>query len=103
MTVLEIMERTGVKEVQRIISYIDDALYELEVDLPHNSTGAMYDISANVRTYTFPAGMVNLQGVYMRYNTDGEYIRIPEVSHLDSVKPSSGVASGTSSDDIIVI
>lgn len=107
MKVLEVMERTGMKDTKKCIIYIRDALSEIQSLIPEKTTGQKYNVVANQRLYSFPTNMVALLGVYKKYETDTstsniKYIRIPRVQHLDLITQLGSTAADSETDIIVV-
>ena len=103
MTLLEVMERVGSREPERVKTYITDALREIEAVIPEKTTGHMYDVVADQIYYAFPSNMVKLLGVYRKYDTSGKYILIPRIKELDIIHISSSVSTSEATETIVVI
>ena len=105
MTLLEIMERVGSREPERVKVYVAEALEELQSLLGYKTTGQTYSVVSGQKEYSLPGTMVKLLGVYRKYDSQGRYIRIPilrNVGILDGVG-STGVSTAVSSTDIVVV
>jgi hypothetical protein len=109
MKVLEIMERTGMVDLQKALAYIADGLSEMGDLIQEKTTGTSYDVVADQKLYTFPSNMIRLLGVYRKYDTDSStsrvrYIRIGRIQAIDTVDQVLGASTSVSSeDDILVI
>ncbi len=79
MKVLEIMERVGSRNTNLIITYIKDALEEIQEQSVDARSREVYNIQKNVKFYPFPADFVRLLGVYRKVNSSGKYERIDRV------------------------
>jgi len=107
ITLLEVMERVGSKETNRVKAYLREAMTEIQTLIPETTTGSFVSVVADQRAYTLPAAMINLIGVYRKYDTDTDtsltkYIRIGEIHDLNLIQHDTSTAvSGP--DDVIVI
>ena len=90
MTLLEIMERVGSKETNKIRAYINDALLEIQTRAPQSKKRLVVDVVAGQRYYSLSTDMVKLIAVYQKYpsttTSNQRYIRISRVSGLDIVQ-----------------
>ena len=84
MKVKELMERAGVSETGRAVAYIKDGLDEIARKIDDNIKDHKIDIVSGTREYSFPNTMVRLRNVYIK-NSDGDYQRIPRLTHDSSV------------------
>lgn len=107
MTILEIMERTGARDFGLVKAWVNDALEDIQDLIPDKTTWRMIDVVADTRLYALPTDMIELLGVYRRYDSQGRYIRIGRVQSLDIDEMSTSVGSistgaGTVSDIVVV-
>ena len=70
-TVLQLMEKAGYghEEINLVLEYIKDALWEFQYRGDADTHKTSYSIVANQRYYSLPSTLVNLQNVY-QYNDD---------------------------------
>ena len=101
MTLLELMERAGSRETNKIIKYVADGFLEMESIVPEKTTGTKVSIVADQRLYSFPTDLVQLLGVYRKYDDDGKYIRIQHIHNIDLLAELT--STGVIESDIIVI
>lgn len=90
------------REPQRAIAYIKDAMIELQTHVPENTKRYTFSVEADTRYYTLPSDMVNLKTVYRKYDSDGRYVEIPRVQSIQMMQDSSS-STAVSEDDIIVL
>jgi hypothetical protein len=102
MTILEVMERTGLREFGLAQAWITDALEDIQDLIPDKTTFTKINVVAGTRFYTLPSNMVELLGVYRRYDSNGRYIRIGRVQSLEIDEPSSTVSASTSVEIVVV-
>lgn len=104
MTILEVMERTGARDPELVRAYVNDALEEIQDMIPDKTTFIKLNVAADVRLYSFPSAMLELLGVYRRYDDAGRYVRIGRVQNVEIEEPTSSVGSLSSVvTDIVVI
>lgn len=89
MTLLELMERTGIREPKRIMLYVKDAVNEIQGLIPEYTSGQKINVVADTRTYDLPSNMVDLIGVYRRWDTNDRYIKIPEIQNITVITSTS--------------
>lgn len=104
MTLLEVMERVGSRQTNKIIAYVTDAMTEIAEILPEKTTYQTYNVVANQKLYSMPNNMIRLLGVYRKYDSNGKYIRIGYVTNLDIFENVSGsTAADSQAQEIVVI
>jgi hypothetical protein len=96
------MERVGSRNTKRILAYIRDGLLEIATETRDRTARATIDVEEDTLFYTWPTNMVNLLGVYRKYDDDGNYIAIAEIQKNDLIKDASA-SSTTTDDDLIVL
>ena len=101
MTVLELMERTGLRTPERAYAYIKDGLLDLQTHVPEKTKRYTFSVEKDVRYYSLPSDMVNLLNVYRKYDSDGRFIGIPRISNIQMMQDSS--SSTATSDDLIIV
>ena len=81
MKVLEIMERVGVTDTGRAITYIKDALEEMNMISETHVTTERINIIKDQRFYSFPSDMVKILDIRCKnhFNSDDEYRSIPRM------------------------
>ena len=102
MTILEVMERTGVRDFGLARAWVTDALEDIQDLIPDKTTWTKINVAAGTRFYTIPSNMIELLGVYRRYDSSGRYIRIGRIQSLDIDEPSSSVSASTSVSIVVV-
>jgi beta-galactosidase beta subunit len=102
MTVLEIMERTGLRSPGLVRAYIADALQEIQRIMPAKTTYTKYNVVAGTRLYSLPSNMETLKGVYRKFDSQGRYVKIGRVLNVQLEETSTAI-SYSSSTDIVVI
>jgi hypothetical protein len=105
MTILEIMERTGARDPNLVRAWINDALEDIQDLIPDKTTWQKINVVADTRFYTLPSDMIELLGVYRRFDSQGRYIRIGRVQSLDIDEPTTSVSASTNVGvaDIVVV
>ena len=103
MTVLELMERTGIRNSEQAFTYIKDGLLEIQMQANEQMKRYTFDVEDGVQFYSLPSDMVTLEGVYRKYDSDAEkYVRIPRISNIDILMDADS-STAVSDDDIIVL
>lgn len=100
MTLLEIMERCGIREPELAKVYIRDAMREMQSLIPEKTTYTVFSVVTGQRNYDMPANMVKLLGVYSKYTTS-QYKRISIISNVDIVEQETSTAVGST--EIVVL
>ena len=84
MTVLEIMERTGIKDTTLTIAYIKDAIHLIQSNSKENLKVSKYDVIKSVDSddniYLLPADMIALDSISILDTSDGKYKRIKRLT-----------------------
>ena len=88
MTVKEIMERIGMTETGRAISYIKDALEELNVESETHLRNERFDITENQRFYDLPNEAIQIKEIRAKnhLNSKDEYRVIPRLLYKPTIK-----------------
>ena len=88
MTVFEIMERTGMKTTGRAISYIKDALREMNMDYETHIRNENITITKDQRNYTIPNEVVKILDIRCKnhLNSNDEYRSIPRLIYEPQIK-----------------
>jgi hypothetical protein len=102
MTILEIMERTGARNPNLVRAWVNDALEDIQDLIPDKTTWTKVNIVADTRFYTLPSNMLELLGVYRRFDSQGRYVRIGRVQSLDIDEPDSSISASTSISIVVV-
>ena len=80
MTVLEIMERVGMKETTLAIAYIKDAIHLIQSNSKEKIKVRKQDIIKSVdgddNVYELPADMIALEHISIKDTSDGKYKKI---------------------------
>tara|TARA_Y100001963_G_C6577080_1_gene351599 strand:+ start:15 stop:296 length:282 start_codon:yes stop_codon:yes gene_type:complete len=93
MKIMEIMERAGVQETGRAISYVKEALNEINQISETNITTAKLDIDENKRFYDIPKEAVKITDIRCKnhLNNKSEYRSIPRMIYDPVIKDEDGV------------
>ena len=93
MTVSQIMERAGIKETGRAISYIKEALSEMAIQTPTHTRTSRIDIDANKRFYALPNESEEILDIRClnHNNNNSEYKSIPRSIYEPSTKDTDGI------------
>ena len=81
MTVLEIMERTGLKETGLAKAWIKDAVQLIRSQYPENVKVDKQNIIDGEREYILPVDMISLLSISVKDTTDKKYKKIRRVSN----------------------
>tara|TARA_R100000664_G_scaffold32522_1_gene47589 strand:+ start:217 stop:513 length:297 start_codon:yes stop_codon:yes gene_type:complete len=80
MTVLELMERVGMKETTLAIAYIKDAIHHIRSNSIESTKITKMDIikadDSDDNKYLLPGDMINLESVSVKDTSDGKYKKI---------------------------
>ena len=87
MTVLELMERVGVKDTGKAIAYLKDGLDELNVMSETHVNTSRIDIVEDQRFYSLPSNMIQLKSVRCKnhLNNKDEYRAISRLVYEPTV------------------
>jgi len=99
---LEVMERTGARDPGLIRAWVNDALEDIQDIIPDKTTWTKINVVSGTRFYTLPSNMIELLGVYRRFDSQGRYVRIGRVQSLDIDEPDSNVSASTSISIVVV-
>ena len=88
MTVQEIMERVGMNQTGRAITYIKDGLEEIQMLTEVHTRVERFDITKDQRFYTLPNEMVKMIDIRVKnhLNSKDEYRSIPRLIHQPTTK-----------------
>ena len=88
MTVKELMERIGMTETGRAISYVKDALEELNIESETHLRNERFDITENQRFYNLPNEAIQIKEVRAKnhLNSKDEYRQIPRLLYKPKIK-----------------
>ena len=81
MTVLEIMERAGIKEKSLAIAWIKDAFHLIQSNSKEHTKTQKRDIIDGIRSYPMPADMIALKSLSVKDTNDSKYKRIRRLVH----------------------
>ena len=76
MTVLEMMERSGMKNTTLAIAFIKDAIHLMQSQVDVHTATWKTNITDGTREYPFPANMIKLKSVSVKDTTDSKYKKI---------------------------
>ena len=80
MTVLEIMERTGVKETNLVIAWLKDAFHQINSTQPEHVKVHKQNIIDGEREYPLPSDAITIKSVSVYDTTDSKYKKIRRLS-----------------------
>ena len=81
MTVLEIMERSGMKNTTLAVAFIKDAIHLMQSQVDVHTATWKTNITDGTREYPFPANMIRLNNISIKDTNDSKYKRIRRLSH----------------------
>ena len=85
MTVLEIMERAGMKETNLAIAWIKDAINLVQSQYDDNvatwKTGITKASDSVDNKYAFPSNLLKLKSISIKDTDDGKYKKIRRIVH----------------------
>mgnify|MGYP003135563131 FL=1 len=81
MTILEIMERTGMKDTTLAVAFIKDAIHLMQSQVDIHTATWKTNITDGTRDYPFPANMIKLDTISVKDTTDSKYKRIRRLTH----------------------
>ena len=81
MTILEIMERTGMKDTTLAVAFIKDAIHLMQSQVDIHTASWKTNITDGTRDYPFPANMIKLDSISVKDTTDSKYKRIRRLTH----------------------
>lgn len=92
MTVEELMERAGLNQTGRAISYIKEALNEIAVISPTHTRTVRADVVENQRFYHLPNDALHILDIRCKDhdNDDGLYQSIPRSIHEPQTQDTDG-------------
>tara|TARA_R110002020_G_scaffold290353_1_gene505858 strand:+ start:188 stop:466 length:279 start_codon:yes stop_codon:yes gene_type:complete len=85
MTVLEMMERSGLKNTSLAVAFIKDAIHLMQSQVDVHTATWKTNIADGTREYPFPANMIKLKTVSVKDTTDSKYKRIRRLTHTPVV------------------
>tara|TARA_Y100001951_G_C11133735_1_gene179659 strand:+ start:63 stop:353 length:291 start_codon:yes stop_codon:yes gene_type:complete len=88
MTVLEVMERIGMKEETLVIAWIKDAIHLIQSNTKEKIKVQKRDIIKSVdsddNVYQFPGDMIAVENISIKDTSDSKYKRIRRLSNQPS-------------------
>ena len=81
MTILEMMERSGMKNTTLAVAFIKDAIHLMQSQVDTNVASWKTNITDGTREYPFPANMIKLDSISIKDTTDSKYKRIRRLTH----------------------
>lgn len=81
MTILEMMERSGMKNTTLAVAFIKDAIHLMQSQVDTNVASWKTNITDGTRDYPFPANMIKLDSISIKDTTDSKYKRIRRLTH----------------------
>tara|TARA_R100000742_G_C4267126_1_gene85288 strand:+ start:117 stop:392 length:276 start_codon:yes stop_codon:yes gene_type:complete len=76
MTILEIMERAGIKETNLAIAYIKDAIHLIQSQGDDALATWKVNIEDGTRDYPFPANLIKLKSISVKDTNDDKWKKI---------------------------
>jgi len=81
MTVLEVMERSGIRDTNLAIAWIKDAIHYIESTQAENLKIKKIGITKNQREYDLPADLISINSVsVLDTEDDSKYKKIRRIS-----------------------
>ena len=92
MTIKQIMERSGMTETGRAVTYIKDGLEEINLISETHIKTSKQDITENQRLYNIPNEALQLKDVRVKnhFNSKDEYRSIPRLLYNPLIKDADG-------------
>jgi len=88
MTVLEIMERTGLKETNLSVAWVKDAIHLIQSSSKQKIKSRKQDIIKSVgsddNVYIMPPDMIALESISIKDTSDGKYKKIKRIINQPS-------------------
>jgi len=81
MTVLEMMERAGMKNTTLAVAFIKDAIHLMQSQVDVHTATWKTNITDGTREYPFPANMIRLNNISIKDTNDSKYKRIRRLAH----------------------
>jgi len=81
MTVLEMMERSGMKNTTLAVAFIKDAIHLMQSQVDVHTATWKTNITDGTREYPFPANMIRINNISIKDTNDSKYKRIRRLSH----------------------
>ena len=93
MTVQEIIERAGTKDIGFAIAYIKDALDEMNILAETHITTQRIDINKDQRFYEIPNDCLKILDIRCKHqnNTDNKYRSIPRSIYEPTIVDEDGI------------
>jgi len=93
MTVQEIIERAGTKDIGFAIAYIKDALDEMNIIAETHITTQRIDINKDQRFYEIPNDCLKILDIRCKHqnNTDNKYRSIPRSIYEPTIVDEDGI------------
>ena len=93
MTVQEIIERAGTKDIGFALAYIKDALAEMNILSETHVTTERIDITKDQRFYNIPNDCIKILDIRCKHhnNTDNKYRSIPRSIYEPKIEDEDGI------------
>ena len=93
MTVLEIMEKSGIRETGRALMYIKDGLEEMNLISETHTKRVRIDLEKDKRFYNIPTEAIKILDVRCKDhdNEDGFYKSVPRAIYEPELEDSDGI------------
>ena len=93
MTVQEIIERAGTKDIGFALAYIKDALDEMNIIAETHITTQRIDINKDQRFYEIPNDCLKILDIRCKHqnNTDNKYRSIPRSIYEPTIVDEDGI------------
>jgi hypothetical protein len=81
MTVLEVMERAGIRDTNLAIAWVKDAIHLIESTQSENLKTKKINITKNQRDYDLPADLISINSIsVLDTEDDNKYKKIRRIS-----------------------
>ena len=86
MTVLEIMERTDLKDTTLTVAWIKDAIHLVQSNADDNVATWKTNITDGTREYPLPANLIRVKSISVKDTNDKKYKKIRRLVHDPTVR-----------------
>ena len=86
MTVLEMMERAGMKNTTLAVAFIKDAIHLMQSQVDVHTATWKTNITDGTREYPFPANMIRLKSISVKDTNDAKYKKIKRLINDPTVR-----------------
>ena len=86
MTVLEIMERSDLKDTTLTVAWIKDAIHLVQSNADDNVATWKTNITDGTREYPLPANLIRVKSISVKDTNDKKYKKIRRLVHDPTVR-----------------